>query len=436
MDLGFETIGNATVICHDRKPVLATDPWLDGPAYFGSWTLSHEIPAEQRAHVAACDYLWISHGHPDHLCPATLEKLRGKTILLPDHFGIGGGRIQRELADQGHTLSVLRDGEWVRLSERLRVCSVADYNQDAALLIDLGGHLIVDANDVSDRGGGRFLRELARRYASSFLLCLTGYGDADMINVFDESGARIAPAAAAKEPVGPGIAGLLEHFGLKRFVPFSAMHKYQRADSVWANEYTTEPEDCARLFPAGRHELLPAFARVDLASLAWRSIDPPRAQPRALAPETFGDSWSEQLERGDVEKLAAYFGRFEHLRTFLGWIRFRVGGRDHVLDLEREHAARGIGFEVPRASLMKAVEWEVFDDLLIGNFMRTTLHGPWPEHGAGGLYPDFTPFVTKYGDNGRAFSRAELRQYFQAYRSRGHFEPPPGAEQRAVSAYL
>lgn len=64
MDLGFETIGNACLICHDNGPVLATDPWIKGSAYFGSWTTSHEIPPEQQAHVKACKYLWISHGHP------------------------------------------------------------------------------------------------------------------------------------------------------------------------------------------------------------------------------------------------------------------------------------------------------------------------------------------------------------------------------------
>lgn len=47
MELGFETIGNATLICHDRRPVLVTDPWIKGSAYFGSWGLSHQIPDEQ-----------------------------------------------------------------------------------------------------------------------------------------------------------------------------------------------------------------------------------------------------------------------------------------------------------------------------------------------------------------------------------------------------
>ena len=44
MNVGFDTIGNATIICYDNKPVLVTDPWFVGDAYFGSWTFSHEIP--------------------------------------------------------------------------------------------------------------------------------------------------------------------------------------------------------------------------------------------------------------------------------------------------------------------------------------------------------------------------------------------------------
>ncbi len=64
---------------------------------------------------------------------------------------------------------------------------------------------------------------------------------------------------------------------------------------------------------------------------------------------------------------------------------------------------RAITFAVPRTSLMRAVEWEIFDDLLIGNFMETTLHGRWP---TSGLYPGFTPYVTKYADNGRAHTDA------------------------------
>jgi hypothetical protein len=65
---------------------------------------------------------------------------------------------------------------------------------------------------------------------------------------------------------------------------------------------------------------------------------------------------------------------------------------------------------------MTAVRYEIFDDLLIGNFVKTVLHG-----GLRSLYPDFTPYVAKYGDNGRAFSVGELHDYFQSYREQSGF---------------
>ena len=71
---------------------------------------------------------------------------------------------------------------------------------------------------------------------------------------------------------------------------------------------------------------------------------------------------------------------------------------------------------------MTAVGEEIFDDLLIGNFMRTTLHGKWDIP----LGRSFTPFVTKYADNGRARRLAELQHYFAAYHGRSCAYAEPG----------
>src|SRR5207302_7535884 len=125
MELGFETIGNATLVCYDRGPVLVTDPWITGNAYFGSWGLSHEIPTEVKEGISGCKFVWISHGHPDHLSPSSLEMLRGKTFLLPDHVG---GRICRGLKDSGFEVTVLKNRQWYPLSNQIRVLSIADYN--------------------------------------------------------------------------------------------------------------------------------------------------------------------------------------------------------------------------------------------------------------------------------------------------------------------
>ena len=59
---------------------------------------------------------------------------------------------------------------------------------------------------------------------------------------------------------------------------------------------------------------------------------------------------------------------------------------------------------------MFSVNNEIFDDLLIGNFMKVRLIN------VPSLYPDFTPYVTKYGDNGLSKSDKELKKYFEYYR--------------------
>lgn len=192
MDLGFETIGNAILICHDRGPVLVTDPWIEGDAYFGSWTFSHEIPAEQMEAIHGSSYVFVSHGHPDHLSGKSLKLLKDKKILLADHVG---GWIAEGLKARGYDVQVLPDRKWVPLSERIRVLAVADYNQDSFLLADVGGTLLMDLNDANDRGWAGFVRRVARDYERSFLLKLSGYGDADMINIYDEQGSLIPPRA-------------------------------------------------------------------------------------------------------------------------------------------------------------------------------------------------------------------------------------------------
>ena len=69
-----------------------------------------------------------------------------------------------------------------------------------------------------------------------------------------------------------------------------------------------------------------------------------------------------------------------------------------------------IKFKVPRSSLMKSIRREIFDDLLIGNFMKTQIIN------GDNLYnPDFTLSVAKYSDNGKVKAEEELKKYFNYY---------------------
>jgi L-ascorbate metabolism protein UlaG (beta-lactamase superfamily) len=416
MDTGFETIGNATLIAYDRGPVLVTDPWIRGGAYFGSWGLSHEIPEEQFRAATSAPFVWFSHGHPDHLNGDSLELFRERAILLPDHVG---GRIQRDLSQAGFKVATLPDRKWVQLSDRIRVLSICDESQNALLLVDVNGRLLVNLNDCIDRGWGRTVRRIIKSYDISILLSLTGYGDADMINFFDEEGERIDPPCARKFPVGRSVAAKTESFGCRYFVPFSSMHRYQRSDSIWASPYATPVEAHYVGFESKRCEMLPAFIRYDCTNDTCHSLAPRRCEAQPVDCKEFGDDWSEPLTSEDFALARDYFQAFEHLHDTLDFVNLRVGGADNRIEFKHSGFRRGITFEAPRHSLVESIRWKVFDDLLIGNFMRVTLHGRWPQSQ---LYPDFTPYVTKYGDNGHAYSRDELRHYFAQYAKRAPIE--------------
>jgi hypothetical protein len=90
-------------------------------------------------------------------------------------------------------------------------------------------------------------------------------------------------------------------------------------------------------------------------------------------------------------------------------VEVKLGGKSHTVDLNPSRRDKGFTFEAPRTSFMTCLDYEIFDDLLISNFMKTTLHGDV------GLYPDFSPYVAKFADNGGAKSRSELRNYFLHY---------------------
>jgi hypothetical protein len=295
----------------------------------------------------------------------------------------------------------------------VRVLCLSDYNQDAALLIEIGNSLVIDFNDCSPRDWAGYVSKVAAKYQRSFLLRIINHGDTDMINFVDEDGARVLPPRLKSVPLGMKIRASLTATGAAAYIPFSTFHVYQRTDSVWANEYAVMDEaEFKEGFPGPPDRILPANIRYDCEADRYERLDPPALPIQPSPPEAFGDSWSDELDDADKRRATEYFTKIESLHGGLDFVRLLVGGREHVIPLSARDFKTGVTFACPRNSLMHAIEWEVFDDLLIGNFMRTTLHG------MKSLYPDFTPFVAKYADNGRAMTEAEVHSYFREYRRR------------------
>ena len=418
-NLAFETIGNATLICYDKTPILITDPWIEGNPYFGSWQHSYEIPSQQLEAIKQSKYCWFSHGHPDHLNCDSLYLVKDKQILLPNHYG---DRIYNDLKNQGYSVKILKDKKWYNLSKNISVLCIAHSNQDAILLINMDGKLILNFNDcpMPDIFCKKYISKIIKKSSKSFLLKLSGFGDADMINYYDQDN-NFIPRTPIKdrESIGSRMSKIVDQLGINYFIPFSSMHRYQRSDSIWANKYIANLSDYSKGYYSDKSEILPAFIRYNCISEFIEPINPLQNTYNVIEPEQFNDNWSDELNRIDIQKINQYFLKINHLHNFLDYINIRVGAKDNIIIFKKNKFKRGLQFDVPRHSLMESINHQIFDDLLIGNFMKTTLHGDWPDSK---LYPDFTPFVSKYSDNGDANSQKEIEQYFNAYNKRWPLE--------------
>jgi len=405
------TVGNATLIAYeDSKPILSTDPWFGGEdyAYFGSWNLSHEIPTSYKQDILNSRYVWFSHGHQDHLNSSSIKNFFGKKILLADHVG---SRIAKGLMEKEYDIEILPEREWVVLSKKIKVMCISTYIQDSILLIDVNGILFINLNDAGTRSATSFIRKISSSYQQSYLLSLSGYGDADMINFYDREGNFVVPPAKNNIFVGEQLSLLAKSVKANTVIPFSSHHQYQRTDSIWAQEYVTP----MHAYQKGLHSdinFIPAFAEIDCISASYKEINPKELKVELMKPEKFGDNWSDQLDQRDFHIVNNYFLEKEVIKKRLGFINFIVGGKANTVKLNQK-SKKGISFEVPRNSLMIAVENEIFDDLLLSNFMKTTLFN------MKSLYDcDFNALLTKYSDNGKAKTEQQVRDYLTEYRKR------------------
>lgn len=404
------TIGNATIICYDKEPILSTDPWIcdEDAAYFGSWIGSHKIPNQYKQDILNSKFLWFSHGHPDHINPESLKRFKKKKILLPDHYG---ARIYKDLQEEKYNVTILKDKEWYNLSDNIRILCLTNWLQDSILLIEANKRLFINLNDSSPGAFTRYIRNLSKKYLEVYLMSLSGYGDADMINFYSESGKKIRKSVKDEDYVGKQLSDKANLLGANNIIPFSSFHQYQRSDSVWAQEHTVN-ESSYSIGIDRKHKFIEPFSVIDCFDGKSEQIKPSKLNAIIKDPSIFEDNWSDQLSDEDFNDIKDYFLTKKKLHKSVRYIRFVVGKKERIIDF-KNNLNTGVTFEVPRNSLMKTISYNIFDDLLIGNFMKTTLHG------MENLYHNnFKYIIANWSDNGFVNTEEEFQNYLNAYKVR------------------
>ena len=126
---------------------LLTDPWLDGPAFLGSWA-PYPPPAVSGADLRP-DAIVITHEHSDHFHEPTLRMFDRRTPVYVSDFP--NQRLQQRLLALGFSqVTPIRFGDPCAVHEgwRMTAFEPQSYWNDAFLLIDVAGLRIFDVNDA------------------------------------------------------------------------------------------------------------------------------------------------------------------------------------------------------------------------------------------------------------------------------------------------
>lgn len=171
-------IGHAAALVETRGISILSDPWWKGPCFGAQWWVHPKpylVPVEERA----VDYIYISHGHHDHLHGGTLKTLpRSAVILVSKELQLG-----TMLRDLGFSVIEISGDEEVSIGPRkdVRCRIIRTHGDDSLIAIDDGERVCININDALHSAPHAVQdahAEKLKRYYPRIDYVLCGYGTA------------------------------------------------------------------------------------------------------------------------------------------------------------------------------------------------------------------------------------------------------------------
>ncbi|GEM_PF-309756 len=185
---------SAAIYIEDEETSILCDPWLVDGAYYGSWAHYPE-PEFEPEDFNDADYIYISHIHPDHFDPATLERLDSNIpVLIHDYRW---DYLRKAIENLGFEVIELPHGERTHLGNGLYMnilaadgcdpelcgnffgCTWYDEGADepgstqvdSMAVIDNGEFTVVDTNDCPYPLAESSCKAIKAEYGEIDLLC-------------------------------------------------------------------------------------------------------------------------------------------------------------------------------------------------------------------------------------------------------------------------
>jgi len=144
----IKLVGNAAILVQWKSYNFLFDPWIEGPAVFGSW-ITYPPSNIHVEDLPTIHGIFISHEHSDHFHEFTLKKFdKNIPIFVPD---FDNKRLEFRLKKLGFTNIIsLKSGTGFQLYDEVRITSFSSGSvwNDSIFFMQLGNFSILNINDA------------------------------------------------------------------------------------------------------------------------------------------------------------------------------------------------------------------------------------------------------------------------------------------------
>jgi len=253
-------ISHAGLLIETDNIRVLMDPWFDGPAYLNQWHLFPKpLVADIENVKQNIDYIFISHGHEDHLHDQTLKQLpKNAKIYYPYQWY---ETIKTYFQSLGYyKIKEAINFKKYKISNDTYVTFIL-HNLDSIIVVESRGKILVNLNDALHHHNKKTIEYYCSLIKSNwneidYIFC--GYGGAsyfpNTIKTPSKNDEEIALVREQFFVLNNFI--ITNHLNPKYSIPFAADYVLLDPEHIWINETKTKKSAMVRKY----HEMYPEKA--------------------------------------------------------------------------------------------------------------------------------------------------------------------------------
>lgn len=229
-------IGHASLTIEAAARRIVCDPWWNGPAFAGRW-FQYPLPRPEIADSEKADFIFVSHGHEDHLHVPTLRTMRKDAVALVPQ--LADTSLRDVFITLGFTrVMELRHGEKRHLAPALDV-TLYRVHDDSILVVEADGRTLVNVNDALNMAPRHVVDHvcgLIRARHPHIDIALVGYGAPHWLpGCIRLANDAKADLTAREQSAAEGFAYVAQRLCAATTLPIGGSQVFVDDDAQWIN---------------------------------------------------------------------------------------------------------------------------------------------------------------------------------------------------------